>query len=110
MIYPSSLRLSGNITNKLLTSRGISAHIHVLAMVYIIYYIYNMYMYNWADLYLDCVSCSNIGEGPASLFLQVLVMCGEDALQTGQNRAVEHHLRDRYDERENARKNVEKKL
>ena len=104
MIYPSSLRLSGNITNKLLTSRCISAHIHVLAMVYI--YI----ICNWADLYLDCVSCSNIGEGPASLFLQVLVMCGEDALQTGQNRAVEHHLRDRYDERENARKNVKKKL
>ena len=30
VIYPSSLRLSGNITNKLLTSRCISAHIHLL--------------------------------------------------------------------------------
>ena len=28
-------------------------------------------------------------------------MCGEDAHQTGQNRAVDHYLRDRYDEREN---------
>ena len=41
VIYPSSLRLSGNITNKLLTSRCISAHtctcIHLLAMVYILH-------------------------------------------------------------------------
>ena len=45
VIYPLSLRLSGNITNKLLTSRCIAAHIHLLAMVYILHiHVYTMYV------------------------------------------------------------------
>ena len=51
VIYPSSLRLSGNITNKLLTSRCISAHIHLLAMVYILH-IPTMYMYICVTVYI----------------------------------------------------------
>ena len=58
-LYPLSLQLSENITNKLLTSRCVSARIHLLAMVYILH-IYSLESDIITDYLCFCFSEWNI--------------------------------------------------
>jgi len=53
------------------------------------------------DLYLLLVSGRDVGNGPTGLFADGLLGRGEQVVETGKRRAVEHHLRLRVVPRHN---------